>query len=155
MKNNLEYAVHVKWTGNSGSGTSAYDAYGRDYEIEGGGKPILSGSADPHFRGADDKYNPEEYLLVAASACHMLTYLALCARQGISVLDYEDAPTANLNLKSHSIEQIVLNPKMKIKDPSHLEKAKSLHAEANRQCFIANSCKFPIEHNVSLTAEGD
>lgn len=50
MKEHL-YQVALKWTGNKGQGTSSYRAYDRAYEIEVTGKPIISGSSDPAFRG--------------------------------------------------------------------------------------------------------
>lgn len=84
------YAVTVRWTGNTGSGTSGYRQYARDHLIQAQGKPDIPGSADPAFRGDPRRWNPEELLLASASACHKLWYLHLCAEAGIVVLDYED-----------------------------------------------------------------
>ncbi|BDA85823.1 hypothetical protein Sa4125_33650 [Aureimonas sp. SA4125] len=84
------YASHVRWTGNRGSGTSSYTAYGRAHEIAAAGKPVIPGSSDPAFRGDPDRWNPEELLLASLSACHQLWYLHLCARDGIVVTAYED-----------------------------------------------------------------
>ena len=50
-------------------------------------------TADPAFRGDASKHNPEDLLLAAISSCHMLSYLALCAKYGINVLSYEDRAT--------------------------------------------------------------
>ena len=56
-----EYRITSRWTGNLGSGTSAYAADSRAHECSGEGKsaPIL-GSSDPAFRGDPARYNPEE-----------------------------------------------------------------------------------------------
>jgi organic hydroperoxide reductase OsmC/OhrA len=43
------------------------------------------------FRGERNKHNPEDLLLAALSSCHMLSYLALCARNKVSVLLHEKA----------------------------------------------------------------
>ena len=45
------YETQLSWTGNRGSGTSSYGAYGRDHQIVAPGKPVLLGSSDPAFRG--------------------------------------------------------------------------------------------------------
>src|SRR5687767_11345840 len=84
------YAVTVEWTGNLGSGTSAYRAYARDHEIRASGKPAIPGSSDPAFRGDPARWNPEELLVGALAACHKLWYLHLCAEAGIVVTSYVD-----------------------------------------------------------------
>jgi hypothetical protein len=55
------YSVAVGWTGNLGSGTSAYSAYSRDHEISVVGKHAIQGSSDPAFRGDGSRWNPEEF----------------------------------------------------------------------------------------------
>src|SRR5258706_10558564 len=84
------YAARLIWEGNTGEGTAGYRTYSRAYRVLVPGKPDLPGSADPAFRGEADKHNPEDLFLAAISACHMLSYLALCATQGIRVVAYED-----------------------------------------------------------------
>src|SRR3954464_6203918 len=83
-----EYAANILWTGSRQGTTSSYQAYSREYEFHVGSKAVIRGSADPHFRGDPSLYNPEELLVVALSTCHLLTYLADCARAGIHVLSY-------------------------------------------------------------------
>ena len=92
-----EYRAHTTWTGNNGTGTSSYDVYGRGYDFQVEGKPVISGSADQMFRGDPNLYNPEDLFLAALSACHLLSYLALCARKGVRVLAYEDAVSGTLS----------------------------------------------------------
>jgi len=68
-----KYQVTNRWTGNLGTGTSAYSAYSRNHELSGAGKgAAIPGSSDPVFRGDRTRYNPEELLVGALSACHML-----------------------------------------------------------------------------------
>ena len=45
------YAVTLTWTGNTGTGTSAYGAFERSSEVTAGSKATLLASADPAFRG--------------------------------------------------------------------------------------------------------
>ena len=80
----------MTWTGNKGRGTSAYDAYARDYDVACAGKLTLRGSADLRYLGGANRHNPEDLLVAALSACHMLWYLHLCAVSGVVVTAYED-----------------------------------------------------------------
>ncbi|MGV0743795.1 OsmC family protein [Mycolicibacterium sp. XJ870] len=144
------YEVQVTWTGNSGSGTSGYRDYARDHKIDGvgtPGKPSIPGSADPAFRGSAERWNPEELLVASLSQCHMLWYLALCARAGIVVTEYSDRPVgamAENTEGSGSFTEVTLRPQVRITSPDRLDDATGLHEEAHRMCFIANSVNFPV-----------
>ena len=69
MKYEHHYLVGVEWTGNRGSGTDGYRNYGRDHLIRIAGKPDLTGSADPEFRGDRARHNPEDMLVASLSTC--------------------------------------------------------------------------------------
>ena len=84
------YSIRVDWTGNQGTGTSAYCAYSRAHEISAQGKTAIAGSSNPLFRGDAARWNPAELLIAALSACHQLWYLHLCADAGIVVVAYSD-----------------------------------------------------------------
>ncbi len=144
-----EYRATLVWEGNTGEGTARYDAYSRDYRLRFEGKPDLEGSADPNFRGSPELHNPEDLLLASLSACHMLTYLALCAQRGIKVLSYEDEATGRMLVDRDGggrFEEVVLRPSITIQGEEHLARATELHERANKLCFIAASCNFPIRH---------
>ena len=84
------YSIRLDWTGNQGTGTSAYRAYSRAHEISAQSKTAIAGSSDPVFRGDAARWNPAELLIAALSACHQLWYLHLCADTGIVVVAYSD-----------------------------------------------------------------
>ena len=90
------YAGVAEWTGARHGGTTSYDAYSRECTFAIDGKPVLHGSADVPFRGDPQLYNPEDLLLCALSTCHLLSYLAVCARAGIVVTAYRDAATGTM-----------------------------------------------------------
>jgi organic hydroperoxide reductase OsmC/OhrA len=90
MPRNHRYEVELVWTGNRESGTSAYTAYARDWEIRAHEKPTILGSSDAAFPGDAARWNPEELLVASLSACHQLWYLHLCAEAGVVVMGYED-----------------------------------------------------------------
>ncbi len=80
MDKTHRYELRLDWTGGRQGAAESYVSYAREYRIEIAGKPTLIGSADPTFHGDASLHNPEEMLLAALSACHMLSYLALCVR---------------------------------------------------------------------------
>ena len=121
------------------------------------GKPDLFGSADAAFRGDTGIHNPEDHFLAAIAGCHMLSYLALCARRGVSVLSYEDHASGLLRLRPDgggAFERVTLAPTVVVADAAHVALAIELHDRAAELCFIAGSCRTPIEHRPTVAAEG-
>jgi organic hydroperoxide reductase OsmC/OhrA len=141
------YAVTVSWTGNRGSGTRDYRSYDRDHEIQVPGKPILGGSADPAFLGDSGRYNPEEMLVAALSACHMLWYLHLCAENGVVVTEYRDEARGLMVETSGGVGhfyEVELRPAVVIRASSSIDVAIELHERAHQLCYIARSVNFAV-----------
>lgn len=154
MDREHQYSLTVKWTGNKGEGTSTYRAYERSHTVSSENKPDILCSSDPVFRGDKTKYNPEEFLVAALSSCHMLSYLHLCADNGIVVVDYIDNPVGvmeELPDGSGHFTSVTLNPVVTITDKSMIGKANELHEKANQLCFIANSCSFKVNHKAECS----
>jgi organic hydroperoxide reductase OsmC/OhrA len=143
------YNLTIKWTGNTGTGTSNYKEFERSHSILVDHKAEILGSSDPAFRGDKTKHNPEDLLLASISSCHMLWYLHLCAMAGIIVTDYIDNATAILIETENGggkFTEATLHPIVTITDISMIEKANELHKRANELCFVANSLNFPVNH---------
>jgi organic hydroperoxide reductase OsmC/OhrA len=142
-----DYRVAVTWTGNLGSGTSAYRAYSRDHQISAGGKPDIPCSSDPAFRGDASRYNPEELLVASLSQCHMLWFLHLCAESGIAVTSYRDSASGRMVLNpdgSGQFKHVILDPQIETAAPAPREKIAALHHRAHQLCFIGRSVAFPV-----------
>jgi organic hydroperoxide reductase OsmC/OhrA len=141
------YRTSLTWTGAARGATTTYAAYSREYRVAVEGKPAFDGSADPAFRGDPALYNPEELLVAALSACHLLSYLALCALAGIEVVSYTDEASGTMEETAGAghFTHVVLRPRVAIAR-GDLEEARALHEEAHRQCFIAASVNFPVDH---------
>lgn len=150
MNNQHSYALTTKWTGNKGEGTSHYRVYERSHTIMVDNKPDILASADPTFRGDAARHNPEDLLIAALSGCHMLSYLHVCAINGVNVVDYIDHATGTMVVNadgSGHFTEVTLNPVVTVTEESMIEKANELHHLANKLCFIANSCNFPVYHH--------
>lgn len=136
----------LEWSGNLGSGTSAYDQYGRNFEVNTPGKFPIHGSADSAFRGDAERINPEDFFLNALSSCHMLWYFHLCADAGVIVIAYRDEYTGVLEIGEGGVGRItsvVLHPHVTIDAQASvanaLDLAIEIHHKAHEKCFIANS----------------
>ncbi len=143
------YEMTTTWTGNLGSGTSQYKAYSRNHEISAAKKAApIPGSSDPVFRGDPARYNPEDLLVGALSACHMLWVLHLCADAGIVVTEYSDHAVGEMIEHpdgSGEFSVVTLNPTMTITDASRIQDALALHHRAHEVCCLARSMNFPVK----------
>jgi organic hydroperoxide reductase OsmC/OhrA len=146
-KNAHGYKAHLVWEGNLGDGTTTYTGYGRKYRLKIDGKPDLLGSADPVFRGDANVYNPEDLFVAALSSCHLLSYLALCARTKINVVAYEDEASGTVVMRPDGggkFESVTLRPIVTIAPGSDEKRALELHETAHDLCFIAASVSIPV-----------
>lgn len=151
------YKVRLDWTGNDGEGTKSYKSYRRDHTISVDGKPDIPASSDPSFRGDRTRYNPEELLVAALSSCHMLWYLHLCAANNITVMEYRDNATGVMRENtdgSGEFVHVLLKPAIKISSGDKA-KARELHGQAHRLCFIARSVNFPVEVEPDILESGE
>ncbi|MES2462596.1 MAG: OsmC family protein [Armatimonadota bacterium] len=165
MPRQHHYQASLVWSGATQGTTDSYQSYSREFTAQIDGKPTLIGSADPTFRGDPSRHNPEDLLLIALSACHMLSYLALCPRRGIRVLAYTDEATATMEMSDGKIRftEAVLYPRVVIapgdaagEDRNALAaKAMALHAPAHAECFIASSVAFPVRNMPTILFADD
>lgn len=156
-KNKHDYKARLIWDGNLGTGTTNYTGYGRKYRLQIDGKPELTGSADPMFRGDANAYNPEDLFVAALSSCHLLSYLALCARTKINVIAYEDNATGVLQLRPDGggiFESVTLRPTVTLAPGSDEKRAMELHETAHDLCFVAASVRIPVLHEPQIRIEG-
>lgn len=149
------YAVTITWTGNLGTGTSAYRAYARAHEISSAleGKPTIPGTSDPAYRGDPSRWNPEELLVASLSACHKLWYLHVCAVNGIVVTAYEDHAEGWMPVDAKgqgAFRRVLLRPRVTIAPGGDADRARALHDDAHHMCNIANSVNFTVEHEPEI-----
>jgi len=147
-----EYSANIVWTGARVGPTTSYQAYSREYEFRSGGKPALRGSADPYYRGDATLYNPEDMLVVALSTCHLLSYLADCARGGVHVVGYEDDASGVMEFKDGKLRftEVTLRPRVIVVKGTDVGKAMAFHESAHDGCYVASSVNFPVRHEPTI-----
>jgi len=144
-----DFTSSIIWTGNRGEGTRTYKGYDRTWDIALPGKDIIHCSNDPLLGGDPTKMNPEDLLISALSACHMLWYLHLASNAGIVITSYRDDPVGQGETLPNGAGRFlsaVLRPKISVQEGVDLEFAVELHHQVHDFCFIARSVNFPVSY---------
>ena len=130
------YPLQLNWTGNT-----LDSAYNRNATVSTPGKQPLSVSSAPEFAGDATRWNPEDLLGSALATCHMLTFLALCAKAKVEILGYEDHAEAVLDTvdKVTRVTQVHLRPVIRVRRGTSMAKVVELFEKAHKYCFVANS----------------
>ncbi len=106
----------------------------------------LSLSADPAFRGDGQRLSPEQLVVIAASSCQLLSFLAVAARARIEVLEYEDEAESEMPEDDLPVRITSIRLKPRIVVGSEVSKKRVRHyvEVAHNECYIANSLKTNI-----------
>jgi len=140
-----EHLASVRWKRTSADFT--YNTYNRAHEVSfNAGAIVVPGSAAPAFKGDVDRVDPEEAFVGSLSACHMLTFLAICARKRLIVDSYEDDAVGIMEKNPTGklwVSRVTLRPRITFAqgtspDPADLAE---IHRLSHEECFIANSVK--------------
>jgi len=146
---NHDFTSRIIWTGNRGDGTRRYRGYDRSWDIAIDGRAVVHCSNDPLLGGDPAKMNPEDLLLSALSACHMLWYLHLASNAGIVVHGYRDDPVGHAETAPSGAGRFVaavLRPEITVERGADLAEAAAIHGRIHEFCFIARSVNFPVRH---------
>jgi organic hydroperoxide reductase OsmC/OhrA len=132
------YTVSSRWRGSTGG----YEAYDRSHEVETTPAGVtLALSSDPAFRGDPELLNPEQLLVMAASSCQLLSFLAVASRARIDVIEYRDDAEGEMpeDDPPMRITRITLRPQIVVSEDVSETRVRHLVEVAHRECFIANS----------------
>ena len=110
--------------------------------------------AAPDWGGDPANTNPEQALAAALSSCHMMTFLALCAKAGWPVASYHDHAEAHLGKTAAgqmAVTRIDLNPVVRFDTGFTVEDTKlaEMQHRAHRYCFVANSLADSVEVRIN------
>lgn len=151
-----DYTTRIDWTGNRGEGTAHYKAYDRTWNIAVPGKAVVPCSNDPLLGGDPSKMNPEDLLLSALSACHMLWYLHYASDAGIVVTAYSDAPLGVGEVGrggAGRFVRVTLRPEVRVRPGTDLAAAEAIHHRIHAVCFIARSVNFPVDYATTFLVD--
>ena len=135
--------AQIRWTRTSAD--FSYDTYNRAHEMTfKAGAVVLPASSAPEFKGDASRVDPEEAFVASLSSCHMLTFLAICARKRLAVDAYSDDATGFLEKGENGklwMARVILHPKVRFAEGIVVDAQAlaELHHKSHEECFIANS----------------
>ncbi len=138
------YSTHLVWDGSTGAG---YRAYPREHRaVSPPAATEFRLSADEAFRGDPALANPEQLLVIAASSCQLLAFLAVAARAGVDVVGYEDDAFGRMPLHEDPvwITEIHLEPVITVAAGADRALVEKLAHQAHEECYIANSLRTEV-----------
>jgi organic hydroperoxide reductase OsmC/OhrA len=146
---------HARVLWERGAAPFTYEGYVRDHRIFFGVEEHsrLEASAAPAYRGNPALPNPEDELVASLSSCHMLSFLALAARDGLTVEHYEDRAEGTLAKNAEgrlAMTLCVLRPVVRFSAPVTAATLQKLHAQAHHACFIAASVKTEVRIDAQI-----
>ncbi|CAN5896101.1 OsmC family protein [soil metagenome] len=145
------YDTRLAWHGSTATGPRGY---GRTHRVSAPpARAALDLSADPHFRGDPDLMNPEQLLVVAASSCQLLSFLALVAAKRIDVVGYADdahglMPEAETPVR---LTRIDLAPVITVAGGTDHDLVRDLVHQAHELCYVANSLSTEVVVQPTVT----
>ena len=143
-----EHHASVSWKRESADFT--YDTYNRAHEMTfKHGDIVLPASSAPAFKGDADRVDPEEAFVASLSSCHMLTFLAICARKRITVDAYDDEPVGYLEKGGDGklwMARVILKPRVRFAPGTTVDVGTlaDIHHKSHEDCFIASSVKTDV-----------
>src|SRR5947208_1589424 len=142
-----EHKITLTWK--RGDLAFEYQEYSRDHTWKFDGGHEMQASAAPAYLGNPKLVDPEEAFVASLSSCHMLTFLAIAAKQKFVLDEYVDEAVGHMEKNADgkmAITKVELHPKLKWgadKTPS-AEELDKMHHLAHENCFIANSVKTEV-----------
>ena len=146
-----EYSVTVSWNRNSPEFLKGKYSREHTWSFDGGASIPASSSPNvvPLPYSNPKCVDPEEAYVASLSGCHMLTFLAICARKRLFLEAYEDEASGWLEKGEGGklwMTRVVLRPCVRFADGTAVSESQltALHHQAHVECFIANSVKTDV-----------
>jgi organic hydroperoxide reductase OsmC/OhrA len=138
------YHATCHWAGDTTMGYESFDRAHTSSAPPASTELMLS--ADPAFLGHPQKLNPEQLLLMSASSCQLLSFLAIAARARVQVLEYDDHAEAEMpeDDKPMRLTKLTLRPRIVVGPGVKEERILKLTEMAHKQCYISNSLSTEI-----------
>jgi organic hydroperoxide reductase OsmC/OhrA len=137
------YRATIEW---GLEGDFAAGRYSRAHSINFDGGVALAGSSSPSVvpvpYSVEAAVDPEEMFVASLSACHMLWFLDLARRAGLTVEAYRDEAEGVLAKDAEgrlAMTRVTLRPAVRLANELDHARLGALHHAAHEACFIANS----------------
>jgi organic hydroperoxide reductase OsmC/OhrA len=149
-----QYSAAVSWDRGDAPFVDKRYSRAHDWTFDGGAVVRASSSPTsvPVPYSDPSAVDPEEVFVAALASCHMLWFLSIAAKNGFCVQTYRDHAVGTLApgrggklcMTSVTLRPHVTFTTEKVPTP---ELVGDMHAEAHRECFIANSVTTQLTTN--------
>jgi organic hydroperoxide reductase OsmC/OhrA len=151
------YPATCSWRGSTGAG---YETYDRTHAAS--SPPATAELAlTSMYHGDVALLDPERLVVIAASSCQLLSFLAVAARARIDVVAYDDEAVGVMTERDGRewLTEITLRPRITVVrdgDRPSDDRVRHLVEVAHRQCYVANSLRSSVvvEPAVTFVARG-
>lgn len=142
-----DHRVTLSWNRNGSA--FGYKEYSRDHSLDFGHGVAIQASAAAEYLGTAELPDPEQAYVGSLSSCHMLTFLAFCSLQNLTLESYTDEAVGFLEKGENGkpvLGRVELHPRTTFAEGIEVsaEKLAELHHKAHEECFLANSVKTEI-----------
>lgn len=121
------------------------------------GKPEVTVSPPPVFRGTDaHAWSPEEFFVAAAATCLAVTVTGLAERRAVDLASLHVAGVGVVGRRDDGrfgFTSVRLDLRVAV-GPGDLDAAAALAREAEEQCLVSASFALPVEVDVDVRAAG-
>lgn len=147
-----DYTATVRWQ-RLPTETFTDSQYSRGHHWHFDGGVTVPASSSPHVvplpYSVAANVDPEEAFVASLSSCHMLVFLGIAAKRRFIVESYEDCAVGVMEENSEgklAVTRVTLRPAVAFageRQPTR-EQLETMHHQAHRDCFIANSVKTDV-----------
>ena len=127
-------------------------------ELKAPGLKNLKVATPPEFNGHEGVWSPEHYFVASLNACFMTTFLAIAEMSKLEFLEFSCKTQRKLDKVEgvgFQIMEILLQPKVVIRNSQDLQRAGRILEKAERNCLISNSVKTAIKMQPELAAANE
>lgn len=137
------YTAHVVWSAEAQDHSSGHYSRAHEWRFDGGAR--VRASSAPPVPGSDPAgVDPEEALVAAVSACHMLFFLAHARKHGLVVIAYDDEAEGQMSPNDAGklyISRVSLRPRVTFDGPADPAVVEQVHHLAHSDCYLSHSIR--------------
>jgi organic hydroperoxide reductase OsmC/OhrA len=136
------YSTNVEWSSD------------RQGTLNSAGKPQISISSPPEFKGIPGVWTPEDLFVSAVEICQMSTFLSFGIRKEIPLISYKSSAEGLLEMVDgkYRFTKVVIKPVITVGAAWTKEQVEELVHSAHENCLIGNSitADVTIEPNIII-----
>lgn len=138
------YETEVEW------------ASGRKASLRSSGLPALEIAPPPEFQGEPGIWTPEHLYVASVDACFVVTFLAIADLSKLDFVSFASDAKGKLEKiegSGYQITEVVIRPKLVVRNARDMERAARLLDKAERNCLISNSIKTVVKLEPEINFE--